>query len=93
MQWSDPLIRSILATDAHGFACVEIDMSKPRLRLVHSSDNTRPGAVSSWEAGLDLIDLGLLISCRCHMAFLQASMAILEAMQSEDSERTFERLS
>jgi hypothetical protein len=85
-------------------------MSKPRLRLVHSSNGTQPGAVhrqrdrsfrplviqgdaraksapreSSWEAGLKLINLGFLASCRNYLAFVQATMAVLEALQSDGS--------
>jgi hypothetical protein len=87
-------------------------MSKPRLRLVHSSNGTRLGVVhrqrdrsvrllvmqggraksalreSPWEAGLELINLGLLASCRNYLAFLQASMAVLEACNRTGPEKT-----
>jgi len=31
-----------------------------------------------WEAGLELVHLGLLASCRNYVAFVQASMTVLE---------------
>jgi hypothetical protein len=34
---------------------------------------------SAWEAGLELVNLGLLASCRSYVAFLQAGIAVLEA--------------
>jgi len=79
-------------------------MSKPRLRLVCSSNDAQPEAlvwqrgrglrllvlpkdartepsapqVSVWEAGLELVHLGLLTSCRNYTAFVQASIAVLD---------------
>jgi hypothetical protein len=43
---------------------------------------------SSWEAALELINLGLLASCRNYAAFVQASMAVLEACNRTDFEKT-----
>jgi hypothetical protein len=88
-------------------------MSKPRLLLIHSSNDIRPGAkhrqhgrsfqpvvidggararsaprASSWEAALKLIDLGLLVSHLNYLAFLQASMTVLEAQNWTDPEKT-----
>jgi hypothetical protein len=37
-----------------------------------------PGEIS-WDAPLKLMNLGFLASCRNYMAFLQVSMAVLEA--------------
>ena len=78
-------------------------MSRPRLRLVHSSKDAQLGVVhrqrdrnfqpsvikggransalaaGPWEAGFELINLGFLASCRSYLAFLQASVAVLEA--------------
>ncbi|MGQ0684012.1 hypothetical protein [Bradyrhizobium sp.] len=78
-------------------------MSKPRLRLVHSSNDTEPAALiwqrgrglrplvlqgeghagpsaseEIWEAGLELVHLGLLTSCRNYLAFVQATIAVLD---------------
>jgi hypothetical protein len=83
---------------------LEIDMSKPRLLLIHCSNGIRPGAThrergrsfrplvihgraqtrsaqreSSWEAALELINLGFLISYDNYLAFLRASIIVLEA--------------
>ena len=102
----------------------EIGMSKPRLRLVCSSNDAQPEALiwqrgrglrplvlprdgrtepsaselSVWEAGLELVHLGLLTSCRNYAAFVQASIAVLDlcttpevAWQFEPAERTRER--
>ncbi len=99
-------------------------MSKPRLRLVCSSNDAQPEALiwqrgrglrplvlprdgrtepsaselSVWEAGLELVHLGLLTSCRNYAAFVQASIAVLDlcttpevAWQFEPAERTRER--
>jgi hypothetical protein len=80
-----------------------IDMSKPRLRLIHCSNGVRPRAKhrqhgrsfrplvihggararsapreSSWEAALELINLGFLISGCNYVAFLRASTTVLE---------------
>ncbi len=43
---------------------------------------------SSWEAGLELINLGFLASCRNYLAFLQASIAVLEACNRTDPGKT-----
>jgi hypothetical protein len=43
---------------------------------------------SSWEAVLKLIDLGLLVSHLNYLAFLQASMTVLEAQNWADPEKT-----
>ena len=43
---------------------------------------------NSWEAGLKLINLGFLASCRNYLAFLQASMAVLEACNRTDPDKT-----
>src|ERR1700724_2720138 len=80
---------------------LEIDMSKPRLLLIHCSNGVRAdrqrgrsfrplvihgGArarsvprESSWEAALELINLGFLVSHGNYLAFLQASITVLEA--------------
>src|ERR1700722_912077 len=82
---------------------LEIDMSKPRLLLIHCSKGIQPGAErrqrgrgfrplvihggartrsapreSSWEAALELINLGFLISRCNYLAFLRASTTVLE---------------
>ena len=88
-------------------------MSKPRLRLVYSSNGTQPGALgrgssrgfeplviqggrasfvleeSVWEAGVDLVHLGLLASCRNYLTFVQASVTVLELCT--DPEKTVPR--
>jgi hypothetical protein len=89
-------------------ANLEVDMSKPRLRLIHCSNRIRPGAKhrqhgrsfqplvingrvpreSLWEAALELIDLGFSISHGNYLAFLQASITILEAYNWTDPEKT-----
>jgi hypothetical protein len=99
-------------------------MSKPRLRLVSSSNDAQPEALiwqrgrglrplvlpgdartipsvseaSIWEAGLELVHLGLLTSCRNYAAFVQASIAVLDlctipeiAWEFEPAERMRER--
>ena len=43
---------------------------------------------SSWEAALELINLGLFISHGNYLAFLQASMTVLEAYNRTDPEKT-----
>jgi hypothetical protein len=92
---------------------VEIDMSKPRLRLVYSSNGTQLGALgrrrsrgfeppviqgggasfaleeSVWEAGVELVHLGLLASCRNYLTFVQASVTVLELCT--DPEKTVPR--
>jgi hypothetical protein len=90
-----------------------IDMSKPRLRLIHCSNGVRPRAKhrqhgrsfrplvidggvrarsvpreSSWDAALKLIDLGFLIFHVNYLAFLQASITVLEAHKWTDPEKT-----
>jgi hypothetical protein len=45
-----------------------------------------PGELS-WDAPLKLMSLGFLASCRNYMAFLQVSMAVLEACKRTDLER------
>jgi hypothetical protein len=92
---------------------LEIDMSKPRLRLIHCSNGMRPGAKhrqhgrsfqplvirggagarsvpreSSWEAALELIDLGFLISLTNYLAFLEGSVTVFGAHNWTDRERT-----
>jgi hypothetical protein len=91
---------------------LEIDMLKPRLRLIHCSNGVRPGAKhrqrgrsfqplvihggalarsvpreSSWDAALELINLGL-ISHGNYLALLQASITVLEAYNRTDPEKT-----
>ena len=91
---------------------LEMDMSKPRLLLIHCSNGVRPGAKhrqrgrsfrplvihggararsvpreNSWEAALELINLGFLISHGNYLAFLQASMTVLEAYNRTDPEK------
>lgn len=88
-------------------------MSKPCLRLVHSSNgaqlqavrrqrdrSSRPSVIqvaaraksapneSFWEAALKLINLGLLASCHNYVVLLQASIAVLEACNRNDPEKT-----
>src|ERR1700731_990130 len=90
-----------------------IDMSKPRLRLIHCSNGVRPRAKhrqhgrsfrplvvhegararsvpreSSWEAALKLFDLGFLACQLNYLAFLQASLTVLEAHNWTDAEKT-----
>src|SRR6267154_485230 len=92
-------------------ANLEIDMSKPRILLMHCSIGLRPGAKhpqsgrgfrplfihvrassrsvpreSSWEAALELINLGFLISHGNYLVFLQASITVLEAYNRNDPE-------
>jgi hypothetical protein len=43
---------------------------------------------SSWEAALELINLGFLISHGNYLTFLQASKAVLEAYNWTDPEKT-----
>ena len=43
---------------------------------------------SSWEAALELINLGFLISHGNYLAFLQASITVLEAYNRTDPEKT-----
>jgi hypothetical protein len=43
---------------------------------------------SSWEAALELINLGFLISYENYLAFLQASKPVLEACNWTDPEKT-----
>src|SRR6202035_4369264 len=94
-------------------ANLEIDMSKPRLLLIHCSNGVRPGAKhpqrgrgfrplvvhggararsvpreSSWEAALKLFDLGFLACQLNYLAFLQASLTILETHNWTDAEQT-----
>jgi hypothetical protein len=42
---------------------------------------------NSWEAALELIDLGFLVS-QSYLAFMQASLTVLEAYNWTDRERT-----
>jgi hypothetical protein len=90
---------------------LEIEMSKPRLLLIHCSNGIRQGAKhgqrgrsfrplvihvgararsapreSSWEAAFELINLGLLVSHSNCVAFLQASIPVLEACNRTDPE-------
>jgi hypothetical protein len=44
-------------------------------------------AESSWEAALNLFNLGVLASCHNYVAFLQTSIAVLEASNRTDPER------
>jgi hypothetical protein len=43
---------------------------------------------SSWEAALELIKLGFLVSHCNYLAFLQASITVLEANNRTDPEKT-----
>jgi hypothetical protein len=43
---------------------------------------------SPWEAALELIDLGFLISHGNYLAFLQTSITALEAYNGTDPEKT-----
>jgi hypothetical protein len=90
-----------------------IDMSKPRLRLIHCSNGVRPRAKhrqhgrsfrplvvhggararsvpreSSWEAALKFFDLGFLACQLNYLAFLQASLTVLEAHNWTAAEKT-----
>jgi hypothetical protein len=94
-------------------ANLEIDMSKPRLLLIHCSNGVQPAAKhrprgrsfrplvihggararsvlrkNSWEAALELINLGFLISHCNYLAFLQAGITVLEAYNRTDPEKT-----
>jgi hypothetical protein len=82
-----------------------IDMSKPRLLLIHCSNGIRPGAKhrqhgrsfrplvidraarapseSSWEAALNLINLGFLIS----ITFLQVGLTVLDAWTDPENDQ------
>jgi hypothetical protein len=57
--------------------------------VIHGGARARPvPRGSSWEAALKLIDLGLLISHVNYLAFLQASITVLDAHNWTDSEKT-----
>jgi hypothetical protein len=43
---------------------------------------------NSWEAAVDLINLGFLISHVSYLAFLQASLTVLETYNRTDPEKT-----
>jgi hypothetical protein len=45
-------------------------------------------AEHSWEAALELFDLGLLVFCRNYLAFLEANMTILNGPNWSDPEKT-----
>src|SRR5690349_13792536 len=87
-----------------------IDMSKPRLQLIHCSNGIRPrakrrqngrsfqplvidGGVKSalaehsWETALALFNLGLHVCHGNYLAFLEASMIILNDLDGTDPER------
>jgi len=90
-----------------------VDMSKPRLRLIHCSNAIRrrakhrrhdrsfrplvihggarakstPGE-SSWENVLRLVDLGYLVCHLNYLAFLHASLTVLESRYCTDPEET-----
>src|ERR1700738_534324 len=103
--------RSLSSTTTMG-----IDMSKPRLRLIHCSNRIRPRAKhrqhgrsfrplvilggararsapeeGSWKAALKLIDLGFLACQLNYLAFLQASLTVLEAHNWTDAEKTSQK--
>jgi len=104
-----PTCLTIAVLPDHKFG---IDMSKPRLRLIHCSNSIRPGAKyrehsrsfrplvihggvrarsmggRSWEAALELVDLGLVISHANYLAFLEASIAFLGVHHWPDPEKT-----
>lgn len=86
-------------------------MSKPRLQLIHCSNDIRPGAkrrqngrgfrplvidgglrsvpgAHSWEAALELCDLGLLALFENYLAFLEANMTVLNGPNWADPEKT-----
>jgi hypothetical protein len=53
--------------------------SSVRLLVIQGARAKSAPGTSPWEAGLELINLGFLASCRSYLAFLQASVAVLEA--------------
>jgi hypothetical protein len=60
-----------------------------RLLVIHGNRRSRSASrESSWEAALELINLGLLISHGNYLAFLQASTTVLEAYYRTDLEKT-----
>ena len=57
--------------------------------VIHGAARARPVLrESSWEAALKLIDLGFLISHVNYLAFVQASIAVLDAYNWTDPEKT-----
>jgi hypothetical protein len=57
--------------------------------VIHGAARPRPvPRENSWEAALKLIDLGLLISHVSYLAFLQASVTVLDACNWSDPEKT-----
>ena len=66
--------------------------ARPRLPTFgHSwgrASEIRAERESSWEAALELINLGFLVSHCNYLAFLQASITVLEAYNRTDPEKT-----
>jgi hypothetical protein len=57
--------------------------------IIHGGSRARPvPRESSWEVALKLIDLGFLISQVNYLAFLQASITVLDAYNWTDPEKT-----
>jgi hypothetical protein len=55
--------------------------------IIHGGARSAPRE-NSWEAALELINLGFLISHVNYLAFLQASLTVLEAYNRTDPEMT-----
>jgi hypothetical protein len=56
-----------------------------RPSVIQGSGRARSPGEISWDAPLQLINLGFLASCRNYVVFVQAGLAVLEAMQSDRS--------
>ncbi len=60
-----------------------------RPSVIHGGARARSAPrQSSWEAALELINVGTLISHGNYLAFLQASITVLEAYNRTDPEKT-----
>jgi hypothetical protein len=67
------------------YAPRDFDIS-PYLMVGSLREKSAPGE-SSWEAAVELINLAFMSSCRNYAAFVQASMAVLEACNAANLER------
>jgi hypothetical protein len=55
--------------------------------VIHGGARSVPG-LASWEAVLDLIDLGFLVCYGNYLAFLEASTVVLDRPNRTDAEKT-----
>jgi hypothetical protein len=59
-----------------------------RPSVIHGSLRARSAPEeNSWEAAVELINLAFMSSCRNYAAFVQASMAVLEACNAAEFEK------